>query len=133
MATPYLLSRKLSDEEASKWVSRGLPWTEAEFLAKLLEVDLSLLAKLLGISESTFFRRRQAKHFTPAESDHLMRFGRLWGLALQVFENPAGAREWLKSEEIGLKGRVPLEVATTEAGAREVETALKRIDFGIPV
>jgi putative toxin-antitoxin system antitoxin component (TIGR02293 family) len=131
MATAHLLSKPLSDEEASRWVDKGLPWGEADFLAKELEIDLAKLASLSGISESTFFRRKAQKRFTPAESDHVMRFARLWNLAVRVIADEEGAREWLKSNEIGLKGRIPLEVAATEAGGREVETLLKRIEFGI--
>jgi len=37
----------------------------------------------------------------------------------------------LQIGEIGLQGRIPLDVAMTEAGAREVETLLKRIEYGI--
>jgi putative toxin-antitoxin system antitoxin component (TIGR02293 family) len=131
MSATRLLSKPLSDEEASKWVDKGLPWIEAEFLAEQLDVDLSRIAELSGISESTFFRRKHTKRFTPAESDHIMRFARLWALAVHVFEGALGAREWLKADEVSLRGREPLEVAKTEAGAREVETLLKRIDFGI--
>ena len=62
-----------------------------------------------------------------------MRFARIWSLAVDVFENRDGARAWLKEETLGLGGRIPLEVAKSEAGAREVETLLRRIDYGIPV
>ena len=62
-----------------------------------------------------------------------MRFARLWSLAVDVFENDDGARSWLKEKALGLAGRVPLDVARSEAGAREVETLLQRIDHGIPV
>ena len=127
-----LLTRRLSDEEASRIVLKGLPWGEAESLASELGIDLGELARLAGISTSTFFRRNKgSRRFTPAESDHLVRFGRLFSMARQVFEDPVGAREWLKSPEIALRGRSPLDVSTTEAGAREVETLLRRIDYGI--
>ena len=126
-----VLSRPISDENATRLVARGLPWSEAEFLAEELGVGLSDFAKLTDISEATFYRRRRLKRFTPAESDHIMRFGRLWALAVSVFDGPEGARDWLRTREISLQGRVPLEVAMAEAGAHEVETLLKRIDFGI--
>lgn len=56
----------------------------------------------------------------------------LLAIALDVFENEDGARTWLTSPAFGLGGRVPLDVAQTDAGRREVETLLKRIDYGIP-
>jgi putative toxin-antitoxin system antitoxin component (TIGR02293 family) len=126
-----VLAKSLTDEQASKLVEAGLPWPEAEFLAGELAVPIREFARLVSISESTLFRRQRSKRFTPEESDHIVRFGRLWTLANEVFESAEGARKWLKTPQLGLAGRIPLHVAKTEAGAREVETLLKRIDYGI--
>ncbi len=132
MATPKLLAPPLDITRATALVQKGLPWHEAEFLAETLGVTLAELADLLGISEPTFFRRRKQKRFPVAESDHIMRFARLWSLALDVFENEVGARDWLKAPAFGLGGKTPLQVAKTETGAREVELLLQRIDYGVP-
>jgi putative toxin-antitoxin system antitoxin component (TIGR02293 family) len=117
---------------ATALVEKGLPWAEVEFLAEALGLTLAEFAELLGVSQPTFFRRRKQKRFTSDESDHIMRFARLWSMALDTFEDEHGAREWLKAPAIGLKGRVPLEVSRSETGAREVEALLQRIDHGIP-
>lgn len=127
-----LLSPPIDLSVATALVEKGLPWQEAEFLARELGLTLAEFAKMLGISQPTFFRRRKQKRFPLAESDHIMRYARLWSLATQVFENEPGARAWLKEKAIGLGGRVPLEVARSETGAHEVEVLLQRIDFGIP-
>jgi putative toxin-antitoxin system antitoxin component (TIGR02293 family) len=112
-------------------IERGLPWTEAEALAGALEVTLDTLASLLAIPSATFYRRRRARRFSTQESDRLMRFARLWWLACDVFESEAGARAWLKAPQFGLGGAVPLDYAATEAGAREVEDLLRRIEYGV--
>jgi putative toxin-antitoxin system antitoxin component (TIGR02293 family) len=127
----HLLAPPIDLSRATALVEKGLPWAEIEFLAEQLGVTLADFAELLGVSQPTFFRRRKQKRFTPAESDHVMRFARLWSMALEAFENEEGARAWLKGPALGLKGRIPLEVAKTETGAREVETLLQRIDYGI--
>jgi putative toxin-antitoxin system antitoxin component (TIGR02293 family) len=126
------LTGALDPARATKLVEAGLDWKEAEWLADELEVPLAELAGYLGISQPTFFRRKKQKRFPLSESDHIMRFARLWSLAENVFENPQGARTWLKERQLGLQGRIPLEVAKSEAGSREVETLLQRIDYGIP-
>jgi putative toxin-antitoxin system antitoxin component (TIGR02293 family) len=128
----HLLAPPIDVGRATAVVERGLPWSEVEFLAGELGVTLNELGSLVGISQPTLFRRRKQKRFPADESDHLMRFARLWSLALDVFENEDGARSWLKTAAAGLAGRVPLQVAKTETGAHEVETLLRRIDFGIP-
>ncbi len=127
-----LLAPPIDLGRATALVERGLPWAEVEFLAGALGVTLNELGALVGISHPTLFRRRKQKRFTAAESDHLMRFARLWSLALDVFENEDGARSWLKTAAVGLRGRVPLQVAKTETGAHEVEVLLQRVDYGIP-
>jgi putative toxin-antitoxin system antitoxin component (TIGR02293 family) len=131
MAT-QLLAPPIDIARATQIVQKGLPWHEAEFLAGELGVTLAELAELAGISQPTFFRRRKQKRFQADESDHLMRFARLWSRAIDVFEHEKGARDWLKQPALGLGGRVPLEAAKTESGAHEVDILLQRIDYGVP-
>jgi putative toxin-antitoxin system antitoxin component (TIGR02293 family) len=128
--TPILETRP-SPKQAVELVARGLPWRDAERLAAALNVPLATVASLLDIPTATFFRRRRARRFTRQESDRLMRFVRLWWLASDVFGDEEGARSWLKSPQFGLGGLVPLEYALTEAGAREVEDLMRRIDYGL--
>ena len=117
--------------KAVELIERGLPWNEAESLTHALGVSLDRLASLLDIPQATFFRRKKARRFSKQESDRLLRFARLWWLACDVFENEEAARTWLKTSQFGLGGAIPLEYATTEAGAREVEELLHRIDHGV--
>jgi putative toxin-antitoxin system antitoxin component (TIGR02293 family) len=55
----------------------------------------------------------------------------LAGHAAEVLEGEDNARRWLTSPQHGLAGATPLDYATTEAGAREVEDLLGRIEFGV--
>lgn len=59
------------------------------------------------------------------------RVARLHALAERVLEDAAVARGWLRAEQPGLGGRVPLALIRTEAGAREVEDLLGRIEHGV--
>jgi putative toxin-antitoxin system antitoxin component (TIGR02293 family) len=126
-----VLAARPAAAKAVELIQRGLPWANAEALAIALDVTLERLASLLDIPAATFYRRKRSRRFPKQESDRLMRFARLWWLALDVFENEEGARTWLKASQIGLGGAIPLEYATTEAGAREVEDLLRRIEYGI--
>ncbi|MGV3772845.1 MAG: antitoxin Xre/MbcA/ParS toxin-binding domain-containing protein, partial [Verrucomicrobiales bacterium] len=65
------------------------------------------------------------------ESDRVVRFARLFGLAVQVMESTEAARAWLNSPQYGLGGATPLDYAETEWGAREVEELLGRIEYGV--
>jgi putative toxin-antitoxin system antitoxin component (TIGR02293 family) len=112
-------------------VQHGLPFAELEALQTALDLPLEKLAPKLGLSRATLHRRKQEGRLTPIESDRLMRYARLMGTALEVFEDATTAREWLKRPQFGLNRQVPLDYAESEIGAREVETLLWRIAYGV--
>jgi putative toxin-antitoxin system antitoxin component (TIGR02293 family) len=76
-------------------------------------------------------RHAPAKRLTSVTSDRLYRLARIFALAEEVLEDREQAREWLRSPQVGLDNRVPFELLETEAGAREVEDLLLRIEHGV--
>jgi putative toxin-antitoxin system antitoxin component (TIGR02293 family) len=66
------------------------------------------------------------------ESERSVRFARLYQKVIDLFEGDAvGARTWLSSPHRALAGGVPLSLAETEAGAREVEDLIGRLEHGV--
>jgi len=126
-----IIAERPPASEAIELVERGLAWGNVEALAEALGITLEKLPSLLDIAPATFYRRKRARRLSKHESDRLMRFARLWWLACDVFETEKGARIWLAAAQFGLRGAVPLEYASTETGAREVEDLLRRIEYGI--
>jgi len=114
-----------------KELHKGLPFAELEALQSSLEVPMEQLAPMLGISKATLHRRKLSGRLDLAESDRVVRFARLLGLATQVLESPENARLWLSTPKLGLGGAIPLRYAETEFGAREVEDLLGRIEYGV--
>ena len=112
-------------------LKEGLPMAELETLRDKLDIPMDRLAGLLGISRATLHRRKAAGRLDASESDRVVRFARLLGRAIEVLETEENARLWLKSEQFGLGGEVPLHYAETELGAREVEDLLGRMDYGV--
>ncbi|MEO7799742.1 MAG: antitoxin Xre/MbcA/ParS toxin-binding domain-containing protein [Opitutaceae bacterium] len=117
--------------QAEQQIVAGIDWAEAEHLAELLDLPISRLAELLQVAPATMARRKTQRRFTIEESERIVRFARLWFLACQAVGGPPGARSWLKRPQHGLSGRVPLEVARLEVGARTVEALLQRINYGV--
>lgn len=109
----------------------GLPVWELHDLQTSLDVPMEKLVPMLGISKATLHRRKAEGRLGSAESDRVVRFARLMGKAVEVFETEENARQWLTSAQFGLGGAVPLEYAETEVGAREVEELLGRIEHGV--
>jgi putative toxin-antitoxin system antitoxin component (TIGR02293 family) len=100
-------------------------------LQDTLELPFEKLAAKLCISRSTLQRRKAAGRLSPDESDKVVRFSRLLHQATDLFGDIEKARAWLKHPQFGLGGAVPLDYATTEAGAREVENLLGRMKYGV--
>jgi putative toxin-antitoxin system antitoxin component (TIGR02293 family) len=113
----------------------GLPVEEFDSLREMLGLSVDQMALKIGISVATLSRRRARKQ--PLDRDHsdrLMRYARLYWLAVDFFEGDTRtAREWLASPARGLAGRSPLEFAETEMGAREVEDLIGRLEHGVYV
>jgi putative toxin-antitoxin system antitoxin component (TIGR02293 family) len=109
----------------------GLPVQELDTLREGLDLPMERLVPLLGLSKATMHRRKLTGKLDLSESDKVVRFARLLGLALRTLESIENARAWLASPQVGLGGAIPLEYAETEVGAREVEDLLGRIEYGV--
>ena len=60
-----------------------------------------------------------------------MRVARITATAEQVFGEPERAWRWLRKPQQRFDGKAPIDMLTTEAGARLVEEMLVQIDQGI--
>jgi putative toxin-antitoxin system antitoxin component (TIGR02293 family) len=124
-------AKAFSPQQVIEIVNRGLPVGELEYLRSRLDVSIDRLTQNIGLSRATFHRRKAVGRLTAGESDKVVRFAQLLGLANKVLENEDDARRWLTSPQYGLGGAVPLNYARTEVGAREVEDLLNRIEYGV--
>jgi putative toxin-antitoxin system antitoxin component (TIGR02293 family) len=114
-------------------VRRGLSYSSFLRFQRNTELPTPVLAELTQIPPRTLARRKQEGRLDPEESDRLVRVARIFGRALELFEGDVrAAREWLTSEQLALGGLVPLELAKTDVGAREVDDLIGRLEHGIP-
>ena len=114
-------------------VKAGLSIAEFDALRELLGLTVEALAAKVGISSATLSRRRQSgQPLDVGCSDRLLRFARLFRLASELHDGDAeSARLWLGKPARALEGETPLEHATTETGAREVENLIGRLEHGV--
>lgn len=118
-------------EEVVERIQAGLPMSEFDALRGLLDLSGEDLAEKLAISRSTLARRKKSGKLDREESDRLVRFARLYARAVEVLGDEQGARAWLKTPARALNFVPPLTFAETEAGAREVESLLGRLEYGV--
>ncbi len=112
-------------------IQKGLRFSELKTLQDSIDLPFEQLAAKLCISRSTLQRRKAAGRLSPDESDKVIRFSRLLRHATRIFGDVERARAWLKHPQIGLGGAIPLDYASTETGAREVENLLGRIEYSV--
>jgi len=114
-------------------IQRGLSYSAFERFQRNTELPYRLLAKIVEVPMRTLARRKDAGRFEPDESDRLARISRVFARAIELFEGDAeSAREWLTNPVRGLGGRTPIEFASTDVGAIEVENLIGRLEYGIP-
>jgi putative toxin-antitoxin system antitoxin component (TIGR02293 family) len=118
--------------EVLRLIARGLPFGAIEKLQHSAGFELEDITALVQIPRRTLTRRRNEGRFAPEESDRLVAAARLLSKALDLFEgNAEAAREWLQAPQVALAGAIPLDIARTETGAREVEILIDRLEQGI--
>ena len=126
-----LIGKVRSPIEMARVVRRGLPWAAFEALMAALAISQADLATTLHIHSRTLSRRKDSGRLEAMESDRVFRLARVFVHALDVFEATDRARDWLESENRALGGLRPLDLLDTDAGAREVDDVLGRIEHGI--
>jgi putative toxin-antitoxin system antitoxin component (TIGR02293 family) len=119
---PQLISR----------IERGLPYSALERLQRNTGIAQDAFSRWLQIAPRTQARRKLQGRLTPEESDRLLRAARVFGRVLELFRgNRAATVRWLLSKPRALGGATPLEISRTDLGAREVETLIGRIEYGV--
>ncbi len=109
----------------------GLDIGEFYTLRDMLGITEERLAGLVGMSRATLHRRKKAGVLDRGESDRLVRYARLMHHAAAALGGPDNARSWLAAPAIAFHGECPLDYADTEAGAREVDALLGRLEHGV--
>jgi putative toxin-antitoxin system antitoxin component (TIGR02293 family) len=84
-----------------------------------------------AIPERTFNRRLANREMLKVpEADAIARLLRVTEAARKTFGDAEFATKFLNLPNPALKNRIPIELAETDAGAREVEAILSRIAYG---
>jgi len=120
-----------TDLELVEALQVGLPAGAADALLNHGGITTEELHRVVIPRRTLALRRQKGQPLTPEESDRLARVARVLTAADETFGNPEKAYRWLRKPNRGMASQVPLELLSTEAGARLVEQALERIAHGI--
>ena len=113
-------------------VKKGLSYRTFERFRRNTSLSFERITDLIDIPRRTMTRRKRDGRFLPGESDRLLRASMLFGKTLELFEGDRdAATEWLTTAQPALGGAVPLDLAKSEVGAREVERLVGRLEHGV--
>ncbi len=113
-------------------VEAGLPFSAFESLQRAIGLPASQLAATIVLPASTLARKKKSGQLSSAQSERLVRLARLTEAAIELFEGDTDkARQWMKAPRAVLGDKTPLEMASTELGAREVENLILRLEDGV--
>ncbi|MDQ6824920.1 MAG: DUF2384 domain-containing protein [Candidatus Eremiobacteraeota bacterium] len=119
-----------SELELHDLIARGLPTAALDALISNMLISKKEI-------ESIVPRRTAGRHRTNGtrlnaeQSERIARLVRIAEYANEVFGSDSKAHHWLHAANSALGGKRPIDLSTTETGARLVETILTRIDYGV--
>lgn len=120
--SPLAMASKIGD---------GLPLAPVRRFLRRSGLAERRVAEVARIPPRTWARRKREGRFSPEESDRIARLARVFDLAEALLGDAAAARRWLEEPNLALGREVPLDAASTELGAREVEGVLVRLEHGV--
>jgi putative toxin-antitoxin system antitoxin component (TIGR02293 family) len=129
---PGVLLENQNPLELIKSIKSGFPTRVVKEFQKETGLILEQIAAWTGIHPRTLARRLAKGKLTSDESDRVCRVKRLWHLAVELFEgNARDARDWIASPLRFYEGLTPIELSSTETGAKELEMLIGRLEHGI--
>jgi uncharacterized protein (DUF2384 family) len=124
------LGRKVkSPLDLDKLIREGLPYKAGSHVRGLLDLPLAVFASVIDVSERTLARVRKSpnQRLSSAASDRLYRLA-------DLFAPPKSWRMRKGKSGFDVGGGIGQEhpwIAANEAGAKEVEDLLWRIEYGV--
>ncbi len=129
---PRVLGRRIGKtSELVETVRAGVPYKALESVRQAAGLSREEASSLLGIPRRTLARRRKEGRLTVEESDRVYRLAHLMARALEVFGDQGKVLRWLRKPNRALGGVVPLSRLDTDAGTREIERILGRLEHGV--
>jgi putative toxin-antitoxin system antitoxin component (TIGR02293 family) len=122
--------RLRSDQDLVRVVEERLPTNVIDRLREHGVTDEEVYT-LVVPRRTLAHRRARREALSRDESDRVVRLARVAALSEQVFGEAARAWRWLRAPKRQFRGRSPLQLLATEAGARVVEELLYRVDEGM--
>ncbi|HJU06504.1 MAG TPA: antitoxin Xre/MbcA/ParS toxin-binding domain-containing protein [Nitrospiraceae bacterium] len=126
-----LKQRVRTVQDLDRLAQDGLPFQALEQVMGRFRLGRLEVEKVLSLPSRTFARRKEAARMRADESDRLIRVARVGAQAVEVLGTEERAAAWLHRPNRALGNRLPLDLLSTDLGAKQVEEALSRTEHGV--
>ncbi|WP_280552551.1 antitoxin Xre/MbcA/ParS toxin-binding domain-containing protein [Halomonas sp. 25-S5] len=120
--------------EIHEMIEKGLPSQDIIYFVESLTTHYNkeMTLKVIGISERTLYRRvKNPAPLTAEQSSRTWRLAKILTKAEDVFGDREEAQRWMNTPAMGLEGRKPIDLITTQVGYELVDDFLTRMDYGV--
>ncbi|MBU6960918.1 DUF2384 domain-containing protein [Pseudomonas sp. CVAP len=94
--------------------------------------DKQVFVKIIGISDRTLQRRiKNPEPLTSEQSSSAWRLAKIFSKAEEVFGDRQESANWMVTPALGLEGRAPMDLLTTQVGFELVDDFLTRMEYGV--
>ena len=121
-------------EELLTYSGVGELKVEGEFLSiipQIINLPVSEIAGLLGMSKSTYYRAREEKKLDVDTIDKLSSLFKIYQRGLEVFDSQEDFEDWLKTKVVSLGDQKPISLLKTENGRAAVLDTIGRVEYGV--
>jgi putative toxin-antitoxin system antitoxin component (TIGR02293 family) len=112
-------------------IRKGLPTRVVEEVIESGLLTAADIYELVLPRRTLAYRREKEQRLSPEESDRLARIVRILVRSEQALGSTEHAASWLRKPNRALAGECPIELLSSDAGARAVETVLGRVEHGV--
>jgi putative toxin-antitoxin system antitoxin component (TIGR02293 family) len=120
-----------SELDLARAVHEGLPTAAVDEVLASGLLDAAELYALVIPRRTLTHRRERRQPLGRDESDRLTRVVRALARAEEALGDPARAAHWVRTPNRALRGERPLDLLSSDVGARTVERVLGRIEHGV--
>jgi len=121
----------LTDLGVAKAIDTGVSTNAVEDVIKSGIVEPGVMYEFVVPRRTLAHRKAKDQRLTSEESDRLARVLRVYSRSEDALGDAKRAYRWIRKPNRALEGKTPLELLSSEAGARAVEKVLGRIEHGV--
>jgi putative toxin-antitoxin system antitoxin component (TIGR02293 family) len=115
-------------------IREGLPYSALTKFVSKTQLPMAEVLGVIGLPSRTQARRKVERRLHADESDRLARLARIFDQTQNLFNGDVvAAGEWLLKPRPALGGARPLDLVTTDVGARRVEELIFKLTHGVLV